>query len=146
MIIDSEEEEARKRIHQVAILLNEILEIMDQCPYEDELSRVSSAMGVMQQFEPGHHAVMAGVAVERLHRLAGNPDGVIGDVKGGEEFFIELSAGLIMTPTWVNDPDRVAKIQATARALFSECSKEQLALLTAIGMMRLVEGGQGPKE
>jgi hypothetical protein len=140
----SDKEEAERRISITAGLLNDLIEHMHECPFEDELSRVGALMGMMQKFETGHYALMAAVAIERLSRVIEKPNAVIEDIEGGENFFVELSASLIMTPKWARDSDRPAKIRAVARAVHAECSKSQLALLTAIGMVRLTETGSGP--
>lgn len=144
-LTSEEQQEAARRIVHMAGLLDEALEMMEQCPFPEELSRVSSAMAILQSFQPGHHALMSAVAIERLSRVAQKLEAVVEDIEGGEDFFINLTAGLIMTPQWAKDTDRNAKIKAVAKAVHSECNKSQLALLTAIGMVRLSEGGLGPK-
>lgn len=146
-VTPEEEAEAENRIHTMAGLLNEVIVLMQECPfpYSDEVARVGVVMAILQKFEPGHNAVMAAVAIDRLCRLIGNPAGVLKDVEGGEDYFIELTAALMMTPSWARDTDRPAKIQAVAGTLFGECGKEQLALLAAIGMVRLSEGGLGSR-
>jgi hypothetical protein len=145
MIFPAEEDRISAAIAKGESKLSEIVELMRDCPFTAPADRLEVLLGIMSMFEDQHFEMVAALAIERLYRLS-IPNGVIGDVANGEEFLIRLMAGLIMAPKWAENGTREEKINAMARGVFVECTREQLALLVAVAMMRLIEGGQGPAE
>jgi hypothetical protein len=137
------EDEAAAVMNNMNVTVDEMITVMQHCPYNDPFSRVASLLGMMKQFEPDHYRMAAAVAVERLSQfLAHSP--TAGDVPNAEGFMFQLMASIVMTKSWTESVSRDERIRAMAMGIFQTCSPSQMALLSAVGMTRLIEGGTGP--
>lgn len=130
-------------MNNMNVTVDEMITVMQHCPYKNQFNRVASLLGMMSQFEPGHFRMAAAVAVERLSQfMADHP--TAGDVPNAEDFLIKLMSGFIMTEQWGQGLARDELVQSMAKGIFQTCTPSQTALLSAIGMMRLIESGKGP--